>query len=773
MHFGIAARFGLGLVAVSLATAMVIAVAVNQYFDGLIRHAEERELMGRYEQFADAIDASARQAEAMAAVVAGLPDVGHKVASGERDALEAMFVPGFAILRDKYQAEQFQFHLPPATSFLRVHQPAKFGDDLSSIRQTVVRTNQTKGPTRGLEFGRAGLGVRGIVPLLDKGAHVGSVEFGMSFGKPFFDAFKQSYDVDVTLHLPDADGFKAVGTVAGAGLLKTDEIRTAFGGTKLVKAVDLGGKRVAVLARTIKDYGGHPLGVIEIAMDASRYEAELTGARNTIFGLAVGAVVLASVLGAFIARGVTGPIRSVTGAMDRIARREFDFEMPDVDPKGEIGAMLRAVVVLRENAAALSRMEEAQGRAMADLESRQEDLNASMHEQLVGVVEAAIQSNEASVVLAHMSGDVRKAATESQTIAAAIEEMVASVNTIAQNADVAAREAVDAEAAAKEGVGAAHQVEGAMDALLVTVGDVGGKIDALSEASGQIGEIIDQIEAIASQTNLLALNATIEAARAGEAGKGFAVVAAEVKGLANQTARATDTIRTRIDGLRTDMAAATRAMEQSREAAEQGRASVDLVTGRLDAIAGRVDAVTGRMRDIAAILTQQTAASQEVSAGAGRIASLSHGNYAEITEVLEAMNRASKVLDARVEGFAGAGTPEAVIEIAKNDHIRFKRSIIDRIMDRTDLTADRLADHHTCRLGRWYDAVQSPKLRNQPAFARLLDPHQRVHAHGKRALELHALGKTDEVLAEIELLNGASREVIDLLTELGRAVAEG
>src|SRR5437660_5318661 len=75
------------------------------------------------------------------------------------------------------------------------------------------------------------------------------------------------------------------------------------------------------------------------------------------------------------------------------------------------------------------------------------------------------------------------------------------------------------------------------------------RIGKLTRAAQQIGDVVKLITAIAEQTNLLALNATIEAARAGEAGRGFAVVAAEVKSLANQTAKATDEISNHISGM--------------------------------------------------------------------------------------------------------------------------------------------------------------------------------------------------------------------------------
>jgi len=137
------------------------------------------------------------------------------------------------------------------------------------------------------------------------------------------------------------------------------------------------------------------------------------------------------------------------------------------------------------------------------------------------------------------SASTRAVLGKASEVAAAAEQSAVAMREAAQTAAGLIRAIEDArtevEAAAEIANRASHQA-----------GQAVGMSEALSEHAKSIESILGLIRDIAGQTNLLALNATIEAARAGDAGRGFAVVAQEVKSLANQTARATDDIATKI-----------------------------------------------------------------------------------------------------------------------------------------------------------------------------------------------------------------------------------
>lgn len=127
----------------------------------------------------DQIDAT----RAITLSVAYNTEVQRLFAERNRQALAEQLLPGYEMVKDQYA--QMQFHLPDSTSFLRLHQPERYGDSLRDFRHTVNVANQTRTITAGLEEGRGGYGLRVVVPVFYQGQHIGSVEYGGDFGLPF------------------------------------------------------------------------------------------------------------------------------------------------------------------------------------------------------------------------------------------------------------------------------------------------------------------------------------------------------------------------------------------------------------------------------------------------------------------------------------------------------------------------------------------------------------------------------------------------------------
>ena len=120
---GISTRLIISMSAVVVLVIAVIVAAGIYITNQMIATAEKRELTAYYEQFLAVAKARTENAAARSALVAHIPAVQEAMANNDRQALAKLFVPGFKTLKKDFGVRQFQFHKPPATSFLRVHKP--------------------------------------------------------------------------------------------------------------------------------------------------------------------------------------------------------------------------------------------------------------------------------------------------------------------------------------------------------------------------------------------------------------------------------------------------------------------------------------------------------------------------------------------------------------------------------------------------------------------------------------------------------------------------
>ena len=394
-------------------------------------------------------------------------------------------------------------------------------------------------------------------------------------------------------------------------------------------------------------------------------------------------------------------------------------------------------------------------------------LASSASRDLDRIVDLSIQGSETAISTAHLLDKSREIDTRTQSLAAASEELVASIGQIRATAQAATGDAAEMRASAERGVSTAGSASTAMGRVSTTANLASEKITALNEASEAIGTIVGSIDAIAKQTNLLALNATIEAARAGEAGKGFAVVATEVKSLSQQTSHATVDIRTRIDQLRVDIHTIVEAMSDCTRAADESRDVVESLGDAMAGVSKQVSGVTAGMDEIANILNQQTDASREIAQGVSSIAAMTQQSVEQVAAISNQLDVVHGLVAEELQTISNFSFDNKIPRLAKADHVIWKKRLADMAVGRVKLKADELSDHHSCRLGKWYYGDASRDSRGHHAFALLEKPHALVHQHGKQAAKLFAAGDLPGALQEIQHVEIASKDVLQLLDELG------
>jgi methyl-accepting chemotaxis protein len=228
-------------------------------------------------------------------------------------------------------------------------------------------------------------------------------------------------------------------------------------------------------------------------------------------------------------------------------------------------------------------------------------------------VQLAAAAEQTSTITAHTSDRVRQQETDTERVAAAIEEMNTSVHAVAQTAAEADAAAAEADAKSDEGRDVAAQALAATHDLAHEVQNTAEVVAQLRKDSENIGSVLDVIRGIAEQTNLLALNAAIEAARAGEQGRGFAVVADEVRTLAGRTQESTQEIQRMIEDLQQGAKQTSQAMSQGQEKAAHSLDRVEHADRALEEISRSVARILALNTQIATAAEQQGAVTEEIN----------------------------------------------------------------------------------------------------------------------------------------------------------------
>lgn len=382
--------------------------------------------------------------------------------------------------------------------------------------------------------------------------------------------------VRMTTNVVRPDGTRAVGTV----LDPTGPVHSAMmrGNTYDGQANILGLDYLTVYV-PIHDSAGQVHGVLYAGVSIDGIEQTLWDNQVLATAITAGLLAMAFLFNLVMTRRALRPLVAIDAAMQDVAARRYDRDIPATGMGDEIGSIARnlegfrdqlrsaseerrAANALRETAAAQADAQmQMQVRVVNDISSGLErlsrgDLTSRIespphdpfpqnYEALRGtfndvvdnlaitmarIVDVAQQVRGGSEEITSAAQDLAgRAETQAATLeesAAALNELTASVQSTAELARTAENTSIENRALAETGQ--------------TDVGAVVQAMERIEKSSEQISRIIALIEDIAFQTNLLALNAGVEAARAGDAGRGFAVVASEVRGLAQ---RASDSAR--------------------------------------------------------------------------------------------------------------------------------------------------------------------------------------------------------------------------------------
>jgi methyl-accepting chemotaxis protein len=386
---------------------------------------------------------------------------------------------------------------------------------------------------------------------------------------------------------------------------------------------------------------------VQSETNASTWQARQQISYATVIMLALGAATLiGSILFVWLYVGgsILRRIGSLQRSMQLLSEGDLESEIYRSSQHDEIAEMSHALHVFRESmieGRALSAEQDKDRSAKAERATRMEarivefetavraaldNLQRSANSMQATAQSMSATADQSSALVSAVASAAEETSANVQTVSSGTEELSSSIAEIGRQVVTSAQIA-----------GKAVDEAGATDATM----------HGLADNASRISVVVDLIQVIASQTNLLALNATIEAARAGEAGRGFAVVASEVKSLANQTAKATDEIRSQIASMQQVTTSAVSAIRNIGQ-------TIGEINDVTTAIAAAVEEQGAATREIARNIQHAAGGTAEVSSNIIGVSTASAEAGRSASEVLSAsdeLRREADMLRSEIDAF--------------------------------------------------------------------------------------------------------------------------